>query len=123
MNTNDVADSIGAVLVAIHARTTRNKSPQTPINPYVVFRLDSALPTTPSTDYYLNVDVYDAPSVSSRAIETLADTIQDELNKKLINTAAINLYLALEQRQFISNSDLVESQMVNLRFVIRTYFK
>jgi hypothetical protein len=122
MNTNAVADIILASLVNLHPRTTRNKAPQSPISPYVVFYLDSLVPTTPSNDFYLNVDVYDKPDVSVRAIEDIADNIQSEFDCKVIRTESLNLHLVLEQRQFISNTDLTTAQMINLRFVVRAYF-
>jgi hypothetical protein len=87
-----------------------------------VFALASATATDPSVDYYLNVDIFDAPHVSVRAIETLADTIQDALDNDVIRTAALNLHLTLEQRQYVSNTDLTTAQMINLRFVVRAYF-
>lgn len=123
INTNAIADAILDVLTPIHARSYRNKSPQTPISPYVVYILDSSIPSGPSSDFYLTIDVFDDPNESVRAIETLSDAIQDALDNLVIITDAINVHMALEQRQYVSNTDLVTSQMVNLRFVCRTYFK
>lgn len=122
MDTNAVADIILATLGAIHARTYRNEAPQSPTRPYIVFTLASVSATDPSVDYYLNVDVFDAPHVSVRTIETLADTIQDALDNSVIRTSALNLHLTLEQRQYVSNTDLTTAQMINLRFVVRAYF-
>ena len=122
MDTNAVADAILADLTALHARSYRNKTPQTPVTPYVVFMLDSATDTVPSLDYYLNIDIFDSPNEPSRASETLADTIQAYLDDKVIINETFNLHAALEQRQYISNTDLVDRQMVNLRFVCRVYF-
>lgn len=122
MNTNAIAGEVLTQLSLLHPRVTRNKAPQTPTNPYVVFTLDSSIPTDPSVDYYLNVDIFDDPNKSVAAIETLADSIQDTLDNKVIHTSTLNIHFVLEQRQFVSNADLVTSQMINLRFVVRAYF-
>lgn len=122
MNTNAVSDIILAKLSTLHARTYRNQSIDSPTAPYVVYMLQSTTPTEPSIDFYLNVDIYDEPHTSARDIETLADTIQDELDCIVIRTEDLNLHLILEQRQFITQSELTNAQMINLRFVGRTYF-
>jgi hypothetical protein len=122
MDTNAVADIILATLGAIHARSYRNEAPKSPTKPYIVFTLASASATNPSVDYYLNVDIFDAPHVSVRTIETLSDTIQDALDNNVIRTDALNIHLVLEQRQYVSNTDLTTAQMINLRFVVRSYF-
>jgi hypothetical protein len=122
MDTNAVSDIILAALTTVHARTYRNRAPQQPVEPYVVYLLDSATPTTPSSDYYLNVDVYDLPSAAVRAIEDIADSITTALDDRMLRTEALNLHLQLEQRQYISNTDLTTAQMINLRFVVRAYF-
>ena len=122
MDTNSVVDIILATLGAIHIRSYHNEAPDKPTRPYIVFALALASPTDPSVDYYLNIDIFDDPHVSSRAIQTLADNIQDSLDNDVIRTAALNLHLVLEQRQYVSNTDLTTSQMINLRFVVRAYF-
>ena len=58
MNTNSISDLILAKLSTLHARVYRNESIETPTFPYVVYSLSSLTPTDPSTDYYLNVDVF-----------------------------------------------------------------
>lgn len=122
MNTNAISDVIWAKLSTLHPRVYRNQSIDSPTAPYIVYVLDSATPNTPSIDYYLNIDIFDEPHTSVRDIETLADTIQDELDCIVIRTADLNLHLTLEQRQFIQQSDLTTAQMINLRFVVRAYF-
>ena len=122
MDTNSVADLILAKLSTLHSRVYRNESIEAPTFPYVVFSLDSLTPMDPSTDYYLNVDVFEKPHTSVRAIETLADSIQNELDNLVLRTVDLNVNSVLEQRQFISQSDLTTGQMINLRFVLRSYF-
>lgn len=122
MDTNAVSDIVLNKLSTLHARVYRNQSIDNPTAPYVVYVLDSALPTDPSIDFYLNVDIYDEPHTSVRDIETLADSIQDELDNLVLRTGDLNLHITLEQRQFIAQSDLTDAQMINLRFVGRTYF-
>lgn len=123
MNINAVADAVLAELSPLHARTHRNKPPQSPVWPYVIYRIDSVTATDPSADLYLNIDIFDDPNASVRAMETLADTIQNDLDNKVLLTSLLNLHFAIEQRQYVSNTDLVTAQMINLRFVVRAYFK
>lgn len=99
-----------------------NRSPQKPTYPYAVYYLDTATPTEPSTDYYLNVNIFDDINKSTIAIETTADQVANNLDNKIILTDEMNCHLVLEQRQFISSDDLITSQMINLRFVARVYF-
>lgn len=122
MDTNSVADLILAKLSTLHSRVYRNESIKSPTFPYVVFSLDSLTPMDPSTDYYLNVDIMEKPHTSVRTIETLADLIQDSLDSLVLRTVDLNVHSVLEQRQFITQTDLTTGQMINLRFVLRSYF-
>lgn len=122
MNMNAASDAILDVLTPIHARTYRNKPPKSLTFPYVVYFLDTALPTDPSTDIYLNIDIYEDPNASIRTAETIADSIQNTLDDLIIRNASLNVHSTIEQRQYVSNNDLVTSQMINLRFVLRSYF-
>lgn len=123
MNMNALADEALKELTAIHPQSYRNKAPQTPVWPYLVFQLDTVLPMSPSLDAYLDISIFDKPDVSARTIETLADDVYEALENKVLYTSGLNAHVVLEQRQFVSNTDLIEAQMVNLRFVVRTYFK
>jgi hypothetical protein len=123
MNTNAVADTIQAFLDTKHPRTYRNKRPQTFAPPYVVFRIDSVTNTMPSEDLYLNIDVYEDVSKSVRAIEDLADLIDNGLNHTVINTPVLNLQFEREQRQYVPPEELVSTHLINLRYVVRAYFK
>ncbi len=122
MDTNAVSDIVLAKLSTLHHRVYRNQSINAPTAPYIVYMIQSLTPTDPSVDFYLNVDIYDEPHTSVRDIETLADLIQDELDNLVLQTEDFSLHLTLEQRQFITQSDLTDAQMINLRFVGRTYF-
>ena len=109
MNINSVADEVYDYLITKHDRVYRNKSPQTPIPPYVVYRVDSAINTYPSEDIYLNIDIYEEVVKSVRAIEDLADTIDNGLNLTVINTTELNLYFNREQRQYVPSQELVST--------------
>lgn len=122
MNTNAVADTILDYLTGKHERSYRNKAPQTPVPPYIVFRLDNTTDTYPSDDMYLNIDVYDVSTASVRAIEDLADLIDNDLNHKVMNTETMNLQSEREQRQYIPPEELVSLHLINLRYVVRAYF-
>lgn len=123
MNMNAVADAVLPVVAAIHSRTYRTKPPQSPAWPYVICTLDSSIENGPSSDIYLNVDVIEDPNVSVRAMETLADSIQNALDDKVLINSTLNIHLVIEQRQYVSNDDLIANQMINMRFVVRSYFK
>lgn len=123
MNTNAVADEVLEYLSTKHARVYRNRAPQSPVFPYVVFRVESVLNNSPSDDFYINVDIYDDVSKSVRTIEDLADTIDAGLNMAVINTSALNMHFLREARQFIDDEELVGKQMINLRYNTRIYFK
>lgn len=122
MKMNATADVILDTLKSHHARTYRNRAPQKPVFPYVVFRLESVIDTTPSDDLYLNVDIYDSAD-SIRVIEDLADKIDNDLNGKIINTDIMNLHFVREQRQFVPSEQLVSANLLNLRYVVRAYYK
>ena len=121
MDSNKVADAILGTLT--QERVYRNKPILNPTFPYVVCTLESLNVLEPSTEYYLNVDICEDPNTSVRAIETIADSIQDNLDNKVINNNDLNIHIVIENRQYISNQDLITHQMINIRFVCRCYFK
>lgn len=123
MNTNAVADEVLEYLSTKHARVYRNRAPQSPVFPYVVYRVESVLNNSPSEDFYINVDIYEDVSKSVRTIEDLADTIDAGLNMAVINTSALNMHFLREVRQFVDDEELVGKQMINLRYNTRIYFK
>lgn len=123
MNTNAVADKVLEYLSTKHTRVYRNRAPQSPTFPYVVYRVESVMNNSPSEDFYINVDVYDDVSKSVRTIEDLADTIDAGLNMTVVNTSVLNMHFLREQRQFIDDEELVGKQMINLRYNTRIYFK
>lgn len=123
MNTNAVADEVLEYLSTKHTRIYRNRAPQSPVFPYVVYRVESVLNNSPSEDFYINVDIYEDVSKSVRTIEDLADTIDKGLNMAVINTSALNMHFLREARQFVDDEELVGKQMINLRYNTRIYFK
>ena len=123
MNMNLVADEIYNYLITKHDRVYRNKSPQSPVFPYVVYRIESVMNTHPSEDLYVNVDVYEDSNKSVRGIEDLADTIDKDLNMKVFNTEELNLHFVREQRQYVPAEELVSAHMINIRYAVRAYFK
>jgi len=123
MNTNAVADEVLEYLSTKHARVYRNRAPQSPVFPYVVFRVESVLNNSPSEDFYINVDIYGDVSKSVRTIEDFADTIDSGLNMTVMNTSVLNMHFLREARQFVDDEELVGKQMINLRYNTRIYFK
>lgn len=123
MNTNTAADTVLEYLITKHSRCYRNKAPQSPVFPYVVFRIDSGIDSYPSEDLYVNIDIYEDVKNSVRAIEDLADSIDGGLNHTTFNTANLNIQFEREQRQYVPPEELVSTHLVNLRYVVRAYFK
>ena len=131
MHVNELADATLTYLQTKHTRVYRNNEPTTVTKPYVVFFVDSGLPTKPGVDFYVNVRIFDEPRVSVRAIETLADAIVGDgqrvgsnpsgLDNQVLATDNTLVHYQLEQRQFVGAMDLTESQMIDLRFVARVY--
>lgn len=122
MRSNDVADIIGGKLTPLISRTYRSKRPPSATFPYCVYRVESVSDAYPSEELYVNIDLYEAPTASVRAVETLADSIVAELNHKVIIQNKVNLHFELEQRQSVDAQALVEAYMINIRFAVRAYF-
>lgn len=123
MNTNMIADAVYTLLKTKHSRVYRNSSPRAPVFPYVVFRLESVVDSTPSEDFYVYVDIYEDTTKSVRVMEDLADSIDNELNDKVMNDVGFNAHFMREGRQFVDGNELVSSQVIFLRYNTRIYFK
>ncbi len=133
MNTNAIADEILAYLKTKHSRAYRNKSPKKPTYPYVVFRIDSGVPSYPSENRYINIDIYDSASKTSRAVENLADLIDGDgkregaeptgFNRRIIDTDDFNAFFELEQRQYVQSEELAGVQLINMRYVMQVFSK
>ena len=131
MNMNVLSDEILDFLKTKHTRVYRNKAPKDVVFPYVLFMVESVTNTMPSEDLYLNVDVYEDVNNSVRDIEDLADFIDGDsnplnpngLNQKIINTDTFNLYFNREARQYVNSEELIGTHLINLRYVVRAYFK
>lgn len=123
MNMNAVADQILDFLDTKYSRVYRNKAPKEVDFPYIIYKVESVMNTMPSEDLYLNVDIYEDINKSVRDIEDLADSIDNDLNQKIINTEVMNLYFDREARQYNNSEELIGTHLINLRYVIRAYFK
>lgn len=123
MNMNLVADEIYDYLITKHERVYRNKSPQSPIFPYVVYRVESVINSYPSEDLYINIDIYEDSNKSVRVMEDLADTIDKDLNMKVFNTSELNLHFVRDGRNYVPAEELVSAHVINIRYAVRAYFK
>lgn len=132
MKTNELADAVLAFLLTTHARVYRNSEPADPSFPYIVFLVDSATLTNPGSDCYVNVKIFESPRASVRTMETLADAIVGDgqritatspsgLDNRVVVTSNTMTHFQLEQKQYIDTNDLVTAQMIDLRFVARSY--
>lgn len=120
---NLVADEIYDYLITKHERVYRNKSPQSPVFPYVVYRVESVINTYPSEDLYVQIDIYEDSNKSVRGIEDLADTIDKDLNMTVVNTKELNLHFVRDGRNYVPTEELVSAHMINIRYAVRAYFK
>jgi len=123
MKTNALADEILDYLLTKHSRVYRNKPIQSPTFPYVIFRIESVTDSYPSDEMYLNIDIYEKVDTPSRTIETLADSIDSGLNHLVTTSTDANTQYEREARQYVGAQDLVDVQMINLRYVARVYWK
>ena len=123
MNINAVADVVLTYLSTKHSRVYRNKALSNPVFPYVVYRIESVTNSYPSEDLYVNIDVYEKAGISVRAIEDLADLIDAGINRGIVSNSTVNAHFEREARQFVPAQELIDTQMINLRYAVRTYFK
>jgi hypothetical protein len=121
MNTNLVADTLLTKLLTYHTRVYRNEAPTNPVFPYVVFDCESVSDSYPSHEYYIYVNVFDAPTASVRAMNDIADDI-DELDDTILTATGMNMHIVKINRQFISNAELTRSKAINLQYSARVYF-
>ena len=123
METNAVADEVAIYLESKHGRVYRTKAPQSPVFPYVVYRLDTIIDTIPSDDFSIIVDIYEDASKSVRNIEDIADAIDNGLNHAVIDTNALNMHFERSIRQYVPEEELMGVHMVQLRGAARIDFK
>lgn len=121
MNSNLMADMIGEVLSKIHPRVYRGKAPKERTFPYVVYRFESVTNSYPSTDYYLNVDIYEDPKASIRDVENIGDAVVQSLDQMVLRSTGLNLQIDLETRQSMDAQALIDAYLVNIRFTVRSY--
>ena len=120
--TNELADMINTKLLTYHSRVYRNNAKKEPTRPYVVYSVRSATDTYPTTDYQVDVKIYDKNdgTASVRTIETLADTIDAGLNN-LILAGTYNVHLTRDIRQFDDDESLAGVMYINLQYTARLY--
>lgn len=123
VNSNMIADAIYTFLANKHDRVYRNSAPRSPVFPYVVYRVESVLDSTPSDDFYVHVDIYEDTKKSVRFMEDLADLIDNDLNDTVMNENGFNAHFMREGRQFVDGEELISSQVIFLRYNTRIYFK
>lgn len=123
MDTNAVADELAAYLETKHARVYRNKAKQSPVLPYIVYRIDTISNTMPSEDYQMIIDIYEDASKSVREIDDIADAIDSGINHKVIDTEKLNMHFERDIRQYVSEEELISLHMIQLQYTTRIYFK
>lgn len=125
MDTNAIADFIGdwlnTGLYDVGGRIYRNEAVQNAVYPYIVYRIEDKSDTYPSADLTVRIDVYEAPHVSVRVVEAVADEIEADFNHKVFPVDDMYAHFELEQRQSVNELDLIDAYFVNLRFVTRIY--
>lgn len=121
--TNEISDIINTKLLTLSSRVYRNKAKKDETTPYVVYSLKGNNDTYPSTDYILDIKVFEKNdgTVSVRAMEKLADDIDSALNLKTLSSASYLIELQKTLRQFEDDTSLVGDQFVNLQYSARVY--
>lgn len=120
---NDLSDAILAFLTTKQSRTYRNSPIANPTYPYVVFTMADTTDTYPSDDVLVSIMVCDKRDASCRAIETLADSIDKDLNLKVISNTTLNAHFVKSLRQYENDETLAGVQFVNLQYSARLYRK
>lgn len=123
IDTNLLSDTLLSELLKHHPKVYRNKPPQNPIFPYIVFILDNTMDSIPSNDYYIHIDIYEDGNKSVRGMESLADTIEINFNNIVIDNENINVHFTKENRQFVGSEDLGGKNLITIRYNTRVYFK
>lgn len=131
MDNNAVAEAILPLLTAKYDKTYRNQLKDGESLPYVIFTLENAVPTYPSYDIELDIDIYEDGQKIAQTIEDIADNINGDgdifnptgLDKKIINTDTLSLDINLETRQYIPPTELVGMHFINMKYILRVYFK
>lgn len=123
IDTNLLSDTVLEELEKHHSRVYRNKPPQQPILPYVVYFMNDSIDAVPSEDFIIHIDVYDDENKSIRAMQSIADSIDNNINAKVINTDNINLHFRRENRQLVDNENLGGKKLITMRYNTRVYFK
>ena len=120
--TNELADIINTKLLTYHSRVYRNNAKKAPTFPYVVFTVRNATDTYPTTDYFVDVKIYDKNdgTASVRTIETLADTIDTGLNHQIISST-YRVFMTRDVRQFDDDESLAGVMYINLQYTARPY--
>lgn len=118
--TNELADAVYTALIALHARVYRNDAPKKPTFPYIVYRVASGFDTYPTSDYRVDVKIYERNdgTISVRTIETLGDSIDTALNTKIITS---KYHFTKDLRQFDDDPMLEGVMYVNLQYTVRVY--
>lgn len=121
--TNEIADQVKTYLDTKHSRVYRNRSVKTPVFPYVVYRLESATDTYPTNDYRLIINIIENNdgTTSVRDIESLADSIDADLNTKVLKSTNYNLHFTRDMRQFDDDANLSGVQLIQLQYTVRVY--
>ena len=123
MNTNHIADVLLAKLTAIHSRSYRRKPPLNASYPYVVFTENISQDAVPGHDMMFFIQIYDTPEASVRAINDIADNIEEALMGAVVNDSVSAVRFERDNRQYVANSEFTKTQMIDLQYTARVYFK
>lgn len=120
--TNELADAVYTALTGLHSRVYRNDAPKSPTFPYVVYRVSNGFDSYPTSDYRVDVKIYEKNdgTVSMRTIEALGDSIDTALNTKVIGTTT-RYHFTKDLRQFDDDPMLEGVAYVNLQYTVRVY--
>lgn len=121
MNTNDFESNVKTIINALGFNAYQNKAPNKAVMPYVVFRFDTVLDTSPT--YLINAvfACYDSQDVSSKSNKIRADLIQRAFNKTSLNFDDMSIHSIMTLRQDIPSEMLEERQVIELQFDMTLY--
>lgn len=98
-----------------------NSAPKSVPSPYVVFRLEDMIDTSPTYNFTLKFMCWDDRNKSSENVLKIADIINDKLNKKQLVFDDMGIHSVLNISQNIPSEFLTDKQCVELQFDITIY--
>lgn len=104
-------------------RIYQDEAPKTATHPYIVFRVEDLIDTSPSYNATLKLMVWDIGNVSSAESLALADKLLNEFNKQQKVFTNMSTHTTFTLGQSIPSEHLVGKQCIEQQYDVRIYQK